>query len=159
MPITLKRIADSEKDILSMNRNFDDISLALADRSGTFSSVGIAYGVTVSANTNSALLIDVEDNKNIYTLNLMPVIPRVNVFIDAPDTAYRWPDGAALSATQINKILVSCFTAQGVVNGTDTTKAQFFVVIHNTDSSDHTYYAFMDGFYVPAPETGVANRS
>jgi hypothetical protein len=161
MPRALKKIKNPQDEIILFNRNFDDISLDLADRSGTFSTLASGGPFTTTSGTTKSITVEVNDIRNTYTFNKMPIIPRITVFVDTNSSDYRWPDGSSLSAAQRNTITVTVINARTVLgSGADnTTKAEFLIALQNFDASDHDFYVTADAFYVPAPETGVANRA
>lgn len=159
MPRTLKKIKDPANEQILFNQNFDDISLDLADRSGAFSTLATAGPLTATSGQTKAVTVDVDDLRNIYTEGKAPIIPRVSVYIDTYSNSFRWPDGGSLSAAQKNSITVVVLSPQSVISGDEFTKAQFVIAMQNFDSASHDFYLEVDAFYVPAPETGIANRS
>lgn len=156
----LKKIKDPKESLLDLNQNFDNIAQEIADRSGIFSSVAsVPSGITVTAGSCHRVQISVIDSLNLYTINKMPIIPRVNVYVgtDALND-YRYPSGASLTTAQVNELSVEVSIARTVFDETDGEKATYYIVFRNTGASDVTVYPYMQCYYVPAPDEGIAQR-
>lgn len=160
MPRILHKIKDPEKEVLSINQNFDNISLDLTDRSGTFSSEGSVSGLVVSAGATKTIEVDVEDVLNQYVFNNLPVVPRVDAYIDTDiNDNFRYPAGPSLTQTIIHNVDVVTLTMETVFNQTTNEKATYFIIIKNRDSVSHTFYIYTQAYYLPAPDKGIALRS
>lgn len=155
----LKRISDPQEQTININRNFDDISRALADRSGQFSTVASAGPITVASGVTYSVTVEVGDVNNIYTRDRLPIVPRVTVYVDNNSSDYQWPDGNSLSSAQKSAITICVITPRLVVGPSDdTVKAQYAIALQNFDASSHDFYVYVDAFFVPAPESGVVSR-
>lgn len=154
----LKKIKNPQDEAILINQNFDNISLDLVDRSGVFSTAVVVNGTTISATSSNYIKIGVQDDRNLYTIDKLPIIPRINLYVDAFALTNRYPDGSAINGVLLHQTQLEIFTARSVQSPVAADDAQILIVIHNMDSSSHTYYATIDAFYVPAPDTGVANR-
>lgn len=149
-----------EEEIGNINTNFDRIALDLADRSGTFSSVAtIPGGITVAAGNGHSIEVSIVDSLNTYQSGRLPVIPRIDVYIDNDlDGTYLWPSGGNISGTLKGQTFVTVLNSRSVINQIDDEKATTLICISNLDLFDHTFYIYFDAYYVPAPDYGVAAR-
>lgn len=160
MPRTPHKIKDSIEDLSKINNNFDNIALDIADRSGAFSSTATISGVVVSAGGYHLIEISVIDVQNRYEQNRCPMIPRLLTYVDTDnDGSYIWPLGGSLSAAAVFGIDITIFASKIVLNEVDNEKATIIIKIKNDDSVSHTFYLYADGYYVPAPLTGVTSRN
>lgn len=161
MPRLLNKIKDAQTEVASINTNFDRISLDIADRSGTFSSVATVNGLSIAPTTVRSIEVNVVDSLAIYTVNKLPVIPRIQIYIgtDANDN-FLWPSGGSLTTTQIYDIQCSIIQSRQVFNSSTNEKATYFVYIKNSSASvTYTLYIYLDAYYVPAPDEGVTKRA
>lgn len=159
MPRVLKKIANPQEDISKINQNFDSISLDLADRSGRFSTVGSAGPVVISNNEVVNLEINVIDTRSVYVINKLPIIPRVLMYVGTNgDGTYLYPAGSNLTATQKFELRLEVFVSRVVINEVENEKATYYIVVRNSTGSSQTVYITTDAYYVPQPDTGIANR-
>lgn len=160
MPLILKKIANPQDDASRLNKNFDDIALELANRSGNFSSLASVSGLVVSAGVTHIIEVSVVDNLEIYQINKLPVIPRLLVYVDNDqDGTYLLPGGSNLTAAEKHSITTNMYQTQIVINEVTNEKATYYIIIRNDDVASHTFYVYTDVYYVPAPEVGVARRA
>lgn len=156
----LGKIRDPQNDTSVFNKNFDNIALDLADKNGRFSGTGTVSGLVVPAGGFKIIEVNVVDGLNQYVVNSMPVLPRLDVFVDNDqDGAYYYPGGSALNASLIGLISVETTIARTVFNQVTNEKATWFCVIRNNDASPHTFYIYVQGFYLPSPTLGIATRT
>lgn len=159
MPRLLNKIYDPAKDVSNFNTNFDRISLDIADSRGTFSSLASTGAVTVASNTALSIEVNVIDNLKLYSKNTLPIIPRVLVYIDTDgDGTYIYPSGSSLTSTQVRDISVDVLTSTIVLNEVTNEKATYNIILRNLTGSSVDFYVYTDCFYVPGPDSGVANR-
>lgn len=150
----------TDGEVSNINLNFDRIALDLSDRSGTFSTTAtVPGGITVLAAQGHSLEVSVVDNQNIYQRNSLPVIPRVDVYIDNDlDGSYLWPVGSNISASLKNSLSVVPIVARTLIDPIDDEKATITLLLQNFDALNHTFYVYVDAYYVPAPDYGIATR-
>lgn len=156
----LHKIKNPQDDLRLLNDNFDRIALDIADRSGTFSNVAsVPGGITVASGEGHSVEIQVLDVNNIYSFGKLPVISRFDIYINNDlDGNYYWPAGSSITAAQMAEIHISAFSGRSVFNATTDEKATNWLVISNLSASPVTFYLYTDSFYIPSPETGIANR-
>lgn len=154
----LKKIANPQEDTMKINQNFDTISQELADRSGAFSNVA-SISVTVSDGTTHTVEVSVIDSLNIYSINKLPVIPRVLMYVGTDgDGTYLYPAGGNLTDAQSHGLELEVFVSRIVINQATDEKATYYIRVRNTSGDDQTIYLTTDVYYVPAPELGIARR-
>lgn len=149
----------SANDLSKINTNFDRISLDAADKSGKFSSVGTT-NFSLATGTSKAVEVNVLDGLALYEINQIPVLPRINIFLDNNDDfTYSWPLGGNLLTADVHGISVNMYQSKDVLNQVDTEKGTVWIVIHNNSGTTHTFYLEIDMFYIPAPDVGIALRT
>lgn len=154
------KIKDAQKDILLINQNFDDIRVALGDKSGSYTATGTVSGLVIAAGGFKIIEVNVRDFSNIYLVNSLPFIPRVDVYIDNDlNGDYYYPAGASVSPALTGVISVEMNIARTVFNQAENEKGTYFCVIRNNDSSSHTFYIYLQSFVMPSPELGIATRT
>lgn len=160
MPQVLKKIGNPQEDASKISQNFDTISLALADLSGTFSSeASIPGGVTIAAGTSQAIEVNILDQLSIYQQDRLPVVPRLDLYIDQDlDGTYLYPLGSSLTAAQVHGISVIMYQSKSTLNQVENEKATYVVVLRNDTADSHDFFFYFDAFYVPSPDQGVAAR-
>lgn len=159
MAIVFKKIGDAQTDIHKMNSNFDRIALELSDKSGTFSS-SATTSFSLGTGASQAIEVSVIDALEIYQVDKLAVIPRLNIFVDHDaDFTYSFPLGSNLATADGHGISIDIFQSKSVLNAATNEKATVPIIIHNNSGNTHTFYVYIDVFYVPAPEVGVARRA
>jgi len=160
MPRILNKIGNAQEDIAKLNTNFDRISLDLADRSGSFTVGGSLLGYTIPSGESRAVEVNVLDQRDIYVVNKLPIIPRIDLYLGNDlNINYLYPVGNSLTQANVHGVQVSIIPARTVYNAVTNEKATVFIHIRNADASSHTIYLYVDGYYVPAPDQGIATRS
>lgn len=162
MPRILKKIANPQQDITKINQNFDSISLDLADRSGLFSSVGSLENFSIPSGSVITINISVVDELHIptYKINKVPIIPRLELYVDALDAGHLYTSGSyfandvALSFAIRTEIVVS----RVVQTPTTDEKASFWIKVYNEDTISHSVWLYTDCFFAPAPDEGIVVR-
>lgn len=155
----LNKIGDANNEIRKINDNFDRLSLDISDRSGTFSSVAGVSGMSLASGSSSLIEISVQDVKSIYEFGRLPLIFRYDLFINNDsDFTYSWPLGGNLSGAIKHGVDVTVFQSKTVLNTIEDEKATILVKIKNTSGVSIDYYFYLDAYYIPAPEEGVAAR-
>lgn len=159
MPRILHKIKDAAADLRKININFDSISLDIADARGLQSSRA-SFNGTVNAGTTAYAEIDINDSNNLFVRGKVPFIPRFDCFIDVDeDFTYQYPAGINISQATLHGCQVECFLSKTPINVSDNLeKGTLFFIIRNRDSSNHDFYVYVDGFYLPGPDLGVAAR-
>lgn len=156
----LKKIASPQEDMMRFNQNFDAIAQDLADRSGQFSSIGSTGAIALNTGNSVDFEVDVIDNRNIYEVGELPVIPRWDMFVDNDgDFTYSYPRGSNLSPADVHGIGIEVSQSLSVLNGVENEKATLMVKIKNASGTNHTFYFYVQAFYVPSPDVGVALRA
>ena len=159
MPRILKKIGDGKEDVRKINENFDKLSLDITDRSGQWSSEA-SGNVSIVSGIGKTIEVNVTDVRNIYQTGLVPIIPRVDIYIDNDgDADYYWPGGDAIDDVSRSAITVSVLNGLSVYNQAENEKATYWITIGNYDGFTHTFYVHTSCFFVPAPDYGVAQRN
>lgn len=160
MPRVLNKIA-GDNEQRKLNENFDRLALDIADRSGRFSSTATVLGGIELVNGGVGTLeINILDQRNNFEQGKLPVVPRIDVFIDHDlDYNHAWPYGGLAEAADIYGTSVFTLLSRTTINPIDDEKATYFIHIRNDSGNTHTYYVYFDAFYIPAPDLGVAARA
>lgn len=159
MPRIHNKISDPQNDTKKINENFDRIALDIAERSGKFSSIATT-NFSLATGTSQAVEVNVVDALNLYQINQLAAIPRLNMFLDNDDDyTYSWPLGANLAVADVHGISVNMVQSQLVINQVTNEKATIWIVVHNNSGTTHTFYLEIDVFYVPPPDLGIAQRT
>lgn len=154
------KIKDAQKDVLLINQNFDDIRVALTDKSGNYTSTGTVSGLVIAAGGFRVIEVNVTDASAMYLINQLPFIPRVDLYIDNDlNGDYYYPAGSSISPALAGLITVEINIARTVFNQVTNEKGTYFCVIRNKDASPHTFYVYLQSFFMPSPELGVATRT
>lgn len=159
MPRVLSKISNPQEDMQRFNDNFDRISLDIADRSGTFSSEA-SFSTTIASGVTQYAEINVTDLRDFYVEGKLPFLPRYDVYVDVDDDlTYIYPAGANISQATLHGVQIEVFMTKTTLNIVTNEKATLMIIIRNRSASSHDFYVYMDGFYLPAPDIGVARRA
>lgn len=154
----LHKIGKPEDDVQKINDNFDRIALDLADSSGKFSSVS-SFSATILAGQTLYQEINIVDDLDSYVKGKLPFIPRYDVFIDVDNDFTRiYPAGGNISQATLHGVQIEVMLTRTTLNVVTNEKATAFMIFRNRSASNHDFYVDFDGFYVPAPEQGIATR-
>lgn len=163
MTQVFKKISDSQGDFKKLNANFDDIALELADRSGTWSSVGSA-STNIAGFAAHTYEVDVIDTivgpHRGYIENYTPIIPRFNIYVDGTTANHLYPTGTALNTGAIPNYMALFRIQFGIHRGVQQSGAEgevasYWIVIHNDSGDAHDFYLDTDVFFTPSPELGL----
>jgi hypothetical protein len=155
----LDKIADPQNDTKKINNNFDRIALDLADLTGNQSTVA-SFSGTVGAATTLYQEISITDDRDIYQSGSLPFLPRFDAYIDNNLSATRiYPSGTEITQTELHNIQIEVTQAKSVLNQITNEKATISMIFRNRDTVAHTFYVYLDGFYLPSPQVGVAKRT
>lgn len=160
MALVTKKITNSQEDLMKLNQNFDNLSVAIADSTGDMSSLGSFPGVQIINNSAWMFQVSVLDILDRYEVNKCPIIPRVQIYIDGTantdDNLY--PTGGDITPIMRYGISVEVITSRIVQDPVENEKATFFIIIRNNDTMPHDFYVYADAIYLPTPASGAAKR-
>lgn len=149
----------TDGEVGNININFDRIALDLSDRSGVFSSTAFLNGLVVPAGQTRTIEINILDELSIYSEGRLPVIPRFDAYVDNDlNGSYLYPSGSGLTQANVHGIDIFHWNSRSIFNQATNEKATAFMVVKNNDAGSHTFYIYMDFYYVPAPDQGIAVR-
>lgn len=158
MSRVLYKIKDPKEDLGNLNVNFDRIALDLSDKSGTFSSTA-SFSGTIPASTTLYAEVNILDLRDSYQFGKVPFIPRIDAYVDVDDDlSYLYPVGGNITQQTLHGLFIEMMQTITPTNLVDNEKATIFIVMRNRDTDPHDLYITLDGFYVPSPEVGIAER-
>lgn len=164
MPRLNKKIGDAQRDVSAINGNFDNVALDLADARGVFSTSVETGGLLVSSvgpNNFRKVELNVLDVEKKYNPGKLPAFLRYTMYLDTNNDGTRiWPIGTGITGLELGTFLVIPPQQQFfTLNPVEDEKATITFAFANFDAVDHTVYLYLDVFYMPGPDLGIALRA